>query len=200
MEMSLNHGTSARGRAIRALAEGAPASLALLADASGRTVEALLRQAKREGWVVGGDAWEDSRARLRPIVASLLDKLEALGQAAAEGGGIDRTEVEGVVSLVKLIERVVEITRPEEAANEKKNTRDEDLAAVLQRINDRIIALAGELAGQMVAERDRLPGRGTAGGLLGDDGAAEAVSGRPGADRQLAGAGRPRLGQDAAGR
>jgi hypothetical protein len=145
-------GPLARQRALRALAEGARATIELLADATGRSPRALRLEAQREGWRLGRAPQADIALRVRTIAAGLLEKVEAIGRAALEEGGkIDKAELEGVVVMIRGLDKIGEIMRPEEAAKEDQNRRDENLANVLQRINDRIVELAREFADEICA-------------------------------------------------
>ncbi len=144
----------ARNRALRALAEGAKVTLDLLADVSGRSLRTLGYQAEREGWALDRAPQEDVTERVRSIAAILLDKVETLGRAALEEGNrINKAEVDGIIAMIRGLEKVGEIMRPEQVAKENQIRQDEKLATVLERINDRIIELASELADQMVAAR-----------------------------------------------
>ena len=83
----------------------------------------------------------------------LLGRLEALGNSAGEGGKcISKTEIDGIIAMVRGLDKIGEIMRPDEAAKENQIGSDEDVAAVLQLVNDRIIALARELAASLVAQ------------------------------------------------
>lgn len=158
----VRRGPLSRTRAIRALAEGAKPTLDLIADATGRALAGLRREAERDGWALDRVPPEDFAQRIRPILANLVAKAEALARRAAEEGGkIDRAEIDGVLAMVRALEKIAEFARPEEAAREKQIRRDEDLAAVLQRLNERIIHLARELAAQLVADSSGPDGRGT---------------------------------------
>ena len=118
----------ARRRALRALAEGARPTLDLLADASGRSLRLLRLEAEREEWKLDQAPLEDvasASARLR----RLLDKVEALGRAALEEGGkINKAEIDGIIALIRGLEKIGEIMRPEEVAKENQIKQDEDLA------------------------------------------------------------------------
>jgi acyl-CoA reductase-like NAD-dependent aldehyde dehydrogenase len=153
----------AQQRALRALAEGAKATLDLLADASGRSLKMLRRDAESEGWALDRAPQEDVAARVRAIAAMLLDHIEAMGRAALEEGRkISKSDVDTALALVRSLEKIGEVMRPEEAAKENQIREDEQLAAVLERMDERIIELARELAAQMVAEACG-PGRSVAG-------------------------------------
>jgi hypothetical protein len=145
---------TAKQRALRALAEGARATLELLADVSGRQLETLRRDAEREKWRLGRASREEILARIRENAAMLLDQVEALNRAAMENGGrIDKERLDAIIVAIRGLEKIGDVMLPEEAAEDKQNDRDEDTAAMLRRIDDRIIELARELAEEMVAER-----------------------------------------------
>lgn len=154
----------ARLRALRALAEGAHPSIELLADVSGRSPRCLRLLAVREEWNLTPAASADIHNRIRPIVSKLLDKLEAVSERAAEEEGrMERGEIDAVLTMLRAIDKINEIQRPEEAVAKKQKQDDEDLATVLERINERIIALARALADQMVAQ-DRAAATGASAG------------------------------------
>lgn len=142
----------ARHRAQRALVEGTDISLERIAEACGRSPDGLRAQAEREGWVLRPGSGQDVAARVRHVAGQLLGRLEALGSGAGEEGkGISKAEIDGIIAMVRGLDKIGEIMRPDEAAKENQIGSDEDVAAVLQAINDRIIALARELAASMVA-------------------------------------------------
>jgi hypothetical protein len=145
-----------RRKALRALAEGAKPTLGLLADASGLSVRTISAEAARDNWAIGRGADQDIGARLRTLAATLLDRMEAWRIAAMEEGGrIDKQEIESMLSLIRGVEKIEEIMRPEEAAKKSQIRTDEDLADTLDRINKRIVELAKEIAADMVAEAGR---------------------------------------------
>ena len=150
-------------RALRALAEGARPTMELLADASGRSARTLALEAAREKWALDRAPQEDIAERVRAIARPLIERLETLGRAAVEEGGkIDKAEIETIVALVRGLDKIDIFMRPpEEIAKEKQIRRDEDLANVLQRINNRIVELAKAFAAGLVEDRDRLRGGGT---------------------------------------
>ncbi len=145
-------GPLGRQRATRALVEGARATIELVAAAIGRSPRTLRLEAEREGWRLDRAPQADIAQRVRTIAAGLLEKVEAIGRAALEEGGkIDKAELEGVVAMIRGLDKIGEIMRPEEAAKQDQDRQDEDLADVLQRINDRIIELAREFAHEICA-------------------------------------------------
>ncbi len=140
-----------RHRAQRALVEGTDISLERIAEASARSPDGLRAQARREGWALRQATEQDVAARVRQVAGQLLGRLEALGRSAGDGeGGPSKAEIDGIIAMVRGLDKIGEIMRPDEAAKENQIGSDEDVAAVLQLINDRIIALARELAASLV--------------------------------------------------
>ncbi len=156
----------ARQHALRALAEGVPATLDLLADVSGRSLSTLRDQARKEGWVLRAEPRGDVAGRVRTLALALLERVEALA-VGEEGGQISRAEIDGLIAMIRGLEKIDEIMRPQEAARESQTRQDEDLAAMLERLDARIVELARELAAQMAAAESGLPGGGPDQGLVG---------------------------------
>jgi hypothetical protein len=149
----------AKQGALRALAEGTTPTLALLADASGCLPTTVTALSERDGWVWAGEAGGDVARRVHAIAADLLARMEALGRKALEEGSkVDRTEIDSIVAIIRGLDKIGEIMRPEEAAKENQIKQDEDLAAILERIDRRILELARALAAQLVAEERGLDG------------------------------------------
>lgn len=146
--------TCVRREALRALAEGAPPTFEILADATGRSFEAIERMAERDGWNLSRrQAGDDFRQRIRPIVAKLFDKVEAIsGKATEDGGTIVRTEIDGVLAMIRAIEKIADFDGSEDPSARSQTTEHEDMATVLERLNRRIVDLASELAARMAAE------------------------------------------------
>lgn len=140
----------ARLAAMRALAEGAEPTLDVLADLTGRSLDRLRERAKKEGWALRGHVGDDVAERVRALALALLEKVEAL-VASEEGGHISRAEIDGLIAMIRGLEKIGEIMRPQNAARESQTGQDEDLAALLARIDARIVELARELAAQMAA-------------------------------------------------
>jgi hypothetical protein len=128
------------------LAEGAEPTLALLCDASGLTPEALAKRMARQGWRIAPAKRDGLRERLQGIAGTLVAKVEAIGARLADGEGPDKAELDGLVALIRALEKIDDMQRPEEAAEENNAQNDEDLAAMLDAVNARIVALAEELA------------------------------------------------------
>lgn len=155
----MNSRPLAQWRAMRALAEGARPTVELVAQAAGRSTRIVALTAEREGWRLDRVPDEDIAEKLRIVIAMLVERVESLGRKALEDGAkIDRVEIEGLLSIIKGIDKITEITRTEEAARKKQNTRDEDAAAVLEHIHQRILDMAQAIAAEMVGEKCRAVG------------------------------------------
>ena len=142
----------AQYRALRALAEGAAGTLDLLADVSGLSLSRLRKLAEREGWKLHGSPQEDLAERVRAMVSVALARFEAMCRTIESGGRIDKAELDAIAAIMRGLEKIGDmVMRPEEAARQEQIRRDEDLAAVLEHINDRIVELARDLAGQILA-------------------------------------------------
>jgi hypothetical protein len=149
----------AKRAALRALAEGASPTPPLLADASGCLIETVKTLSEREAWTWTGADGGDVARRVRVVAGDLLVRFEALGRKALqEGGKVDRSEIDSIVAVIRGLDKIGEIMRPDEAAKENQIGHDEDLAAILERIDRRIVELARDLAAQMAAGERGLSG------------------------------------------
>jgi len=158
----------AKRAALRALAEGGSPTPALLADASGCLLTTVQALAERDGWAWANADGGDVASRVRAVAGTLLARVEALGRKAMEEGGkVDRTEIDSIVAMIRGLDKIGEIMRPDEAAKENQIGHDEELAAILERIDRRIVGLARDLALQMAAGERGLPGSGEGAARLG---------------------------------
>jgi hypothetical protein len=158
----------AKRAALRALAEGAAPTLALLADASGCRLDTVSALRERDVWKWADADGGDVARRVRVVAGDLLVRVETLGRNALhEGGKVDRTEIDSIVAVIRGLDKIGEIMRPDEAAQENQISHDEDLAAILERIDRRIVELARDLAAQMVAGERGLCGSGDGAARLG---------------------------------
>lgn len=155
-------GLQVRLHALRVLAEGGHATIERLALASGRSATALRRLARDEGWKLAQAGPLDVSARIRKAAGMVLCKVEELGRAAEGGGSIDKGAIDGLIAMIRGLEKIGEIMRPEEAARENHIRDNEDLAETLRRIEERIVELAREFAARLVEEQS-----GAAGGAEG---------------------------------
>ena len=153
----------AQWRAIRALVErDARPTIELVAQAAGRSARTIAIEAEREGWELDREPDEDIGGKVRDVARMLLTRIEQAGRIALENGGkINKSEIDSLAHLIKSLNGLTNlegVKRAEENAR-KQIKSDDHRAAILQRINERIVELAQKLAAKMVAERDR-PGRG----------------------------------------
>ncbi|MFC5385342.1 hypothetical protein ACFPLB_05090 [Aquamicrobium segne] len=152
-------GQGVRLHALRMLAEGAHATIELLALASGRSEAGLQRLAARGGWKLVEAGPLDVSVRIRKAAGMVLGKVEELGKAAETGAAIDKSAIDGLIAMIRGLEKIGEIMRPEEAAQENQIRDNENLAETLRRIEERIVELAGELAARMVEEKSAAASR-----------------------------------------
>ena len=163
--------SEARRAALRQLFEKAPASLDRLAAAGGLKPSTLARLAAREGW----QAPEGLRARLERIIDRKLRQVEEMDAA---GGGADKESIQAISVLSRMLEKYEGTPGPAEA-NENPIERDRETAAALAIINERIVELARELAGRIVAGDVVLPADAGRGEGMVDAGAAQPAAGAP---------------------
>lgn len=138
-------------RAMRALLEGEPASFALVAEAAGRTEKYLRQLAKKEGWrVVNAEASAEMMERRRVALSdSLMGELEAEFTQGRATGKYDKSRIDALSSMLRMIEKLGEMVRVPERAAQEQNRSDAELAAALALIDARIMELACELAATM---------------------------------------------------
>jgi hypothetical protein len=99
----------------------------------------------------GNAADEDPVAVLARCASFVARRVDALIVLADDGRRIPKTEIDTLGAMMRMMERWEAIAA--ERTKQAEVQSDEDLAAVLERIDDRIVALAEELAGQLVARR-----------------------------------------------
>jgi hypothetical protein len=130
--------------ALRALREGAAASLNLLADAAGRPIESVVKRSEREGWSDAEASLQlaNQERRLRVLLDQAITKAEAASEDAQESAAADKARMEAISAAIRTIEKIGEIARNDTSAKENQTKRDADMADVLRRIDARIIELA----------------------------------------------------------
>lgn len=139
---------AARERALRIIVEGYRVPLDTLAEATGRTLDSLDRQAKRNGW---NRSEADARVvdRLRQASIAIARRVEALLHPAGDGAALDKAEIDALNSAVRVTEKLIEILSPDEIIKDMAADENEALADVLGRVNDRIVELAREIASRL---------------------------------------------------
>ncbi|WP_265515662.1 hypothetical protein [Nitratireductor luteus] len=147
-------------RAVRATFEGAEPSLELLAEATQRSLASLQRQAERDGW--NGDGPVDAGAlegRLLRLSDTLVREFEKLSRAGKAAGRFDKGRIDALNSMLRMIEKIGDMTRLPQRAADRQIKSDAEMAAALKAIDQRILMLARELAsclddGELVAGTD----------------------------------------------
>lgn len=149
----------ARERALRLLVEVHGVSLKLLADATGRSLASIHKQAQKHEWKLLG---EDDRTveKLRHASVAIARRVEFVLRKSSEGGALDKAEMDALNSAVRVTEKLIEILSPDEFLRDSAARQNEELAEILDRINKRIVDLAGEIAADMVARKSGRTGEG----------------------------------------
>lgn len=155
--------TAAAWAAMRAVFEGAAPDFVQLAAISGRRLDTIMRRAERQGWRTLDDNTDGlSRAeRIARLANRLIGEMEAI-EKDGQGGVYDKARIETVAALTRALEKAGEITGVEAGMQEQQKKTDVDKAAILRRIDERIVELARFFAAEIVAGRAD-PGRGGAG-------------------------------------
>lgn len=91
---------------------------------------------------------KELRGRLAAVLPKQLGRIIAL----AERGRIDKAEVDALHSMVRVLERSEALSA--EPAKEEQKRSDDELAGMLQLIDERIVELAVAHAGRLVHARD----------------------------------------------
>lgn len=130
--------------ALRALHEGAAASLELLARASGRSPATLRKRAATEGWrdAEAATRLSSQERRLRVLLDQQIAKAEAAGEDEAGSASADKARMDAISAVMRTLEKIGEITRGEGGAKENQTRDDEYMAETLRRIDERIVELA----------------------------------------------------------
>jgi hypothetical protein len=137
--------------ALRALHEGAAASLDLLANAAGRSAASLSRRAEKEAWRDAETAVQLSsqELRLRILLDQQITKAEAANADDEGSASADKARMDAISAVMRTLEKIGEITRSDTSAKENQTRRDANMAEILRRIDERIVELAIEYATQL---------------------------------------------------
>ncbi len=137
--------------ALRALHEGAAASLELLAQAAGRSLPVLRKRAEKESWrdAEASVQFSGQERRLRVLLDRQIAKAEAAGTGEAGSASADKARMDAISAVMRTLEKIGEITRSESGAKENQTRRDADMADILRRIDERIVELALGYARQL---------------------------------------------------
>lgn len=131
----------------RAMSEDARASFDELGMMLGLKAETLRRRARREGWAEpdAAAAGELNRMRLQRQLGYWINRMETLSASAdSEDAKLDKAEIDAIASAIRAIEKMEELRQ----ANmpDKKKNNDAEKAAVLRKVNQRIVELAHDYA------------------------------------------------------
>lgn len=127
---------------VRAACAGATASALAPAPMPADESEAL-----PEGWME-----MSPRERLEWLNAFVTSQVAQIA-AAAEGGALDKPRMDGLWSMIRMVEKSG--TLAQEPAADTKTGSDAELAGKLELLDDRIVELAVAHAEWLVGERDR---------------------------------------------
>ena len=143
--------TQARWTAARALAEGMPVTLPILASVAGLAVATVAKHARREGWVLAAGGQGLSYAgRIEGLAGRLIAEMEAI-ERDAEGAGYDKGRIDAVAALTRALEKLGEFTQSGHHRREAAQSTDAEIADALRRMDERIVELAREYAAELVA-------------------------------------------------
>jgi hypothetical protein len=168
-----------RWAAIRALREGEPPTFPLLATATDLHPATLRERASRENWEkqdfqssIARENWRDHAkpaavetarlvveaddGELHPVplgdfVARQL--AEMVSEVETNGGKLNKTQIDALWSMVRTAERSELLKK--EPATESGATDDAELAARLEKLDDRIVELAEAHAERLVGQQHR---------------------------------------------
>ena len=143
-----------RWRALRALYESG-ATPELLGVASGLLAETIERRALREGWTrqKSNDLADERAGKLSAQMGWLIGEIDSIRHDAQDGAPLDKARIEAVLAMVRTLEKIGDIMRLEDGANNNNKTEcDADMAGLLERIDARIVELARGYAERLVAE------------------------------------------------
>lgn len=109
-----------------------------------------------------GELWDGASSPLEPLPdlpplqraerlrAMLAGRMEEMLRHAEAGRPLESRQVTALAALAQLAERIVSPPTPEEAARDRQVQSDEELAAILQRIDDQILYLAASFAAEVL--------------------------------------------------
>lgn len=138
--------------AMRAVFEGAQGTPELLSAMSGRAPATIVKRIETEGWRPNATP---RQMRVLRYVDRLTARMEAIQIGGTGDSAADKAELGLVHAQTRAGERIAALAREADEARSAEKPSDEDIAEVLQRINDRIIELAREFAREFP---DRLAG------------------------------------------
>ena len=140
-----------------------PARLSLGADAGSFGPARLLAEAEaglhRPSRLLAAEDAGTASERMARVREFLMRQIEAIAAEAEQNAGIlDKGQADGMAAILRLAERIESADARADAQEiiQQKTRSDEELADVLQRIDDRIVELARAYAAEIVAGRLQL--------------------------------------------
>lgn len=109
------------------------------------------RPAAGEDVFTGTQPDDDPVTVLARCASFVARRVSTVISRAERGSRIHKADIDALVAMMRMMERWEALAK--ERVKQEQAQSDEDLAAVLARINDRIVELARGLAGQLVAAR-----------------------------------------------
>lgn len=140
--------------AVRALMEGAPVSLELVARVSGKSVRYLTSIAERENWNMPQLARQEEvllEHRLMILADRMIREMEDIGLSGI-AEQYDKQRIDALSSMLKIVEKLDAVVFGQRHSAEKEIKNDAELAAALALVDARIMELACELAATMGGE------------------------------------------------
>ena len=149
----MTDGTGPAWAARRALVEDFGAPIALVAQAGRLGVRFVEQRALKEDWRIPGAGLTRAR-RIARVHDRLLDRVErAQLRAEADDAVVDKTAIAELSATARMLAKISEGMRDEDAAKEQQMERDADIAAILDRLDAKIVELARHLAEEMARGR-----------------------------------------------
>jgi hypothetical protein len=156
MSQTKRHAAGAVWAAMRTLYEGAEPTPELLAVVSGRTPATIAARAERDGWQTLA-----ANARLSRLQRLIDEKTARLEAIKPETGASNKALLELVrieMASIGLLEKLAEAAGTLESRREIAKARDEEIGAILERINNRIVELARHYAAELAGNADNRRG------------------------------------------
>lgn len=140
---------------LRALYEGAPVTIDILAQVAGLSSVSIQRRAEKEIWArtTASAKPKDQHQRIARQIERLETLVDRLIGEMEEGDNVmDKARTDMIGALLRAVEKLREMLPAPDESNEKEDVieRDRRIATLLERIDQRILQLAAEFAEDMV--------------------------------------------------
>ncbi len=133
--------------------------------ACGVSPAVMAKRAKDEGWRVPARAGAGASiaARIHAARLKLLEAVERRQRTGEDGeGGLEAAGIAELTAVARMLDKLGEDTREEPRVNENQVDHEDDIAAIIERLDAKIVELATYLAGRLA--EDELSRRGAEGG------------------------------------